>query len=120
MYGAFETHLTDTLAAIEAAGLTKRERVITTPQGAQIGVTTAADGVLNFCANNYLGLADEASVVAAAHAGLDAYGFGMASVRFICGTQAPHTDLRQVLLRSLLSKFQQLPSFHTALESVPL
>ncbi len=93
MYGAFETHLTDTLAAIEAAGLTKRERVITTPQGAQIGVTTAADGVLNFCANNYLGLADEASVVAAAHAGLDAYGFGMASVRFICGTQAPHTDL---------------------------
>lgn len=97
MYGAFETHLTETLAGIEAAGLTKRERVLTTPQGATIGVTSAPGGVLNFCANNYLGLADDPAVVAAAHAGLDAHGFGMASVRFICGTQTPHTELERAL-----------------------
>lgn len=97
MYGAFETHLTETLAGIEAAGLTKRERVLTTPQGATIGVTSAPGGFLNFCANNYLGLADDPAVVAAAHAGLDAHGFGMASVRFICGTQTPHTELERAL-----------------------
>ncbi|MDN5571009.1 MAG: glycine C-acetyltransferase [Propionibacteriaceae bacterium] len=97
MHRDFERHLAQTLDEIEAAGLTKRERVITTPQGAEIGVSTADAGVLNFCANNYLGLADEASVVAAAHRGLDAYGFGMASVRFICGTQAPHRTLENRL-----------------------
>lgn len=97
MYGAFEEHLTATLAGIEAAGLTKRERTITTPQGARIKVSTAPDRVLNFCANNYLGLADHPDVVAAAHAGLDAYGFGMASVRFICGTQTPHRELERRL-----------------------
>ena len=95
MYGAFEDHLSQTLAEIEAAGLTKRERVITTPQAATIGVEDAERAVLNFCANNYLGLADDATVLAAAHEGLDAYGFGMASVRFICGTQTPHRVLER-------------------------
>ena len=97
MDGGFRAHLDATLAGIEAAGLTKRERVITTPQSASIGVATADAPVLNFCANNYLGLADHPDVVAAAHAGLDAYGFGMASVRFICGTQTPHRALERRL-----------------------
>ena len=97
MYGAFEDHLRASLAEIEAAGLTKRERVITTPQSATIGVSSADAPVLNFCANNYLGLADDAGIVAAAHEGLDAFGFGMASVRFICGTQTPHRELEHRL-----------------------
>ena len=75
----------DELAAIEAQGLFKRERIITSPQSAEI---TLADGrtVLNFCANNYLGLADHPDIIAAAKHALDTHGFGMASVRFICGT----------------------------------
>ena len=97
MYGAFQDHLSAMLAEIEAAGLTKRERVITTPQSASIQVETADAPVLNFCANNYLGLADAPHIIAAAHAGLDAYGFGMASVRFICGTQTPHRQLEDRL-----------------------
>ena len=80
------------LAGIEQQGLFKRERVITSPQSAEI---TLADGrrVLNFCANNYLGLADHPEVIAAAKAALDTHGFGMASVRFICGTQDLHKQL---------------------------
>ena len=80
------------LAAIDQQGLFKRERIITSPQSAEI---TLADGrrVLNFCANNYLGLADHPEVIAAAKAGLDTHGFGMASVRFICGTQDLHKQL---------------------------
>ena len=97
MYGEFRTHIDATLAGIEDDGLTKRERVITTPQSASIGVASADASVLNFCANNYLGLADHPDVIAAAHQGLDAYGFGMASVRFICGTQTPHRELEQRL-----------------------
>ncbi|HRG14548.1 MAG TPA: glycine C-acetyltransferase [Pseudomonadota bacterium] len=82
----------DELAAIEAQGLFKRERIITSPQSAEI---TLADGrsVLNFCANNYLGLADHPDIVAAAKHALDTHGFGMASVRFICGTQDLHKQL---------------------------
>ena len=95
MYGAFQHRVAATLAEIEAAGLSKRERVITTPQGPEIGVTDAEHEVLNFCANNYLGLADDPRIVEAAHEGLDDYGFGMASVRFICGTQAPHRELER-------------------------
>lgn len=95
MYGAFEQQLTATLAEIEAAGLTKHERIITTPQGPEIGVVDAEHEVLNFCANNYLGLADDPRIVEAAHEGLDDYGFGMASVRFICGTQTPHRALEE-------------------------
>ena len=95
MYGAFQQRVAATLAEIEAAGLSKRERVITTPQGPEIGVTDAEHEVLNFCANHYLGLADDPRIVEAAHEGLDDYGFGMASVRFICGTQAPHRELER-------------------------
>ena len=80
------------LDAIRAQGLFKAERVITGPQSAEIEL---ADGrrVLNFCANNYLGLADDPGVIAAAKAALDSHGFGMASVRFICGTQDLHKEL---------------------------
>ena len=82
----------ETLDQIRADGLFKAERVITSPQDSEI---TLADGrqVLNFCANNYLGLADDASVIAAAKEALDTHGFGMASVRFICGTQDLHKQL---------------------------
>jgi len=71
----FRDHLTKTLAEIEAAGLYKRERVIATPQGARVGVSDRK--VLNFCANNYLGLADHPEIVRAAHAALDRWGYGM-------------------------------------------
>lgn len=85
------------LAEIDAAGLTKRERVLTTPQGATVGVAGRPRPALNLCANNYLGLANHPAVVAAAHAALDRYGFGLASVRFICGTQVVHKELEQAL-----------------------
>ncbi|OII19875.1 glycine C-acetyltransferase [Curtobacterium sp. MCBA15_016] len=93
MYGAIKDHLTAELAGIEAAGLTKRERGIAGPQRAAI----EADGapLLNFCANNYLGLADSSDLVDAAKDALDRWGYGMASVRFICGTQDLHLDLER-------------------------
>ena len=82
----------DTLFQIEAEGLYKKERTITTPQS--VGITTQEGGeVLNFCANNYLGLADNPDIIAAAKRALDDHGFGMASVRFICGTQDLHKNL---------------------------
>lgn len=86
----------DTLEEIRAAGLFKAERIITSPQSAQI---TLADGreVLNFCANNYLGLADHPDIIAAAKDALDTHGFGMASVRFICGTQDLHKRLEKTI-----------------------
>jgi glycine C-acetyltransferase len=86
----------DTLDEIRAAGLYKSERIITSPQSAEI---TLADGrnVLNFCANNYLGLADHPDVIAAAKDALDTHGFGMASVRFICGTQDLHKQLEKTI-----------------------
>ena len=103
MSEAFLTHLRATLAEIEAAGLTKRERLIAGPQGARIKV--AANGAtretLNLCANNYLGLADHPDVIAAAKAALDAFGFGMASVRFICGAQTLHRELELAIARHL-------------------
>ena len=88
--------LQKTLNDIEAAGLYKRERVITTPQGVEIRVQEGQE-VLNFCANNYLGLADHPDVIAAAHRALDDHGFGLASVRFICGTQDLHKELEQTI-----------------------
>src|SRR5437868_2254949 len=91
MFGSVREELRATLDEIAAAGLLKPERVITTPQNATVGVGGAS--VLNFCANNYLGLADEPSVVQAAKDALDQWGFGMASVRFICGTQEVHKEL---------------------------
>jgi glycine C-acetyltransferase len=92
MLGFFKNHLSAQLAEIRAAGTYKRERVIMTPQGTTIRV---ADGrpVLNLCANNYLGLAQHPAVMAAAHEALNQWGYGMASVRFICGTQHVHKQL---------------------------
>ncbi|MEQ8263786.1 glycine C-acetyltransferase [Pseudohaliea sp.] len=96
MYGNFREHLASELEDIEAAGLTKHERLIATAQGAHVGV--AGDGeVLNLCANNYLGLAQHPAVNAAAKQGLEDWGYGMASVRFICGTQTLHKDLENAL-----------------------
>ena len=91
MYGAFKEQLSTTLEEIRAAGLYKSERELTSPQSAHI--TTAKVEALNFCANNYLGLANHPTVVAAASEALQEWGFGMASVRFICGTQTIHTEL---------------------------
>ncbi|MBO6947455.1 MAG: glycine C-acetyltransferase [Rhodospirillales bacterium] len=89
-------HLKTEIAALREAGLYKDERVITSPQGADISVRGGKD-VLNFCANNYLGLADDPRLVDAAKAALDTYGYGMASVRFICGTQDVHKDLEAAI-----------------------
>ncbi|HZZ97978.1 MAG TPA: glycine C-acetyltransferase [Jatrophihabitantaceae bacterium] len=91
MYGTVREQLQSTLDEIRSAGLYKAERQLASPQAAR--VTAGGRDVLNFCANNYLGLADHPSVVAAAKAALDEWGFGMASVRFICGTQTQHTEL---------------------------
>jgi glycine C-acetyltransferase len=92
MYGAMRDDLRTGLDEIRAAGLYKAERVIGSPQNAEVRVG-AGDEVLNFCANNYLGLADHPVLVRTAKDALDRWGFGMASVRFICGTQEPHKEL---------------------------
>ncbi|SDK21639.1 glycine C-acetyltransferase [Billgrantia gudaonensis] len=102
MYGAFRQHLQRELDTIESAGLTKHERLLATPQGTHVGLPPSAgmeEGreVLNLCANNYLGLAQHPEVNAAARVGLDEWGYGLASVRFICGTQTQHKDLEQAL-----------------------
>ncbi len=88
----------DTLEEIREAGLYKEERIITTAQSVEIKVQDGSE-VLNFCANNYLGLADNPEVIAAAHKALDDHGFGLASVRFICGTQDLHKQLEQIISR---------------------
>jgi glycine C-acetyltransferase len=93
MYTRFQQHIANELASIEEAGLTKHERLITTPQGAHVGV--GEGDVLNLCANNYLGLAQHPQVNAAAAQGLQDWGYGMASVRFICGTQTLHKQLEK-------------------------
>ena len=92
MYGKVREHLAAKLDDIQKAGLYKRERIIETPQNSRIGVGST-DTVLNLCANNYLGLADHPAVLAAAEEALDRWGYGLASVRFICGTQAIHKQL---------------------------
>jgi len=97
MYGKFKDQLAKELAAIEEAGLFKRERIITSEQGPEI--TVGGRQVLNFCANNYLGLSSHPEVMKAAHAALDSHGFGMSSVRFICGTQDIHKHLEEKLAR---------------------
>lgn len=94
------SHLRQTLASIDADGLYKRERLITTPQAAHIRIKDDSAqggerGLLNLCANNYLGLADDPEVIAAAREALDEFGFGMASVRFICGAQTLHRALEE-------------------------
>lgn len=95
MTQAFLTHLQGELRGIEADGLMKRERLITSPQGARIDV--GGREVLNLCANNYLGLADHPDLIAVAKKAMDDHGYGMASVRFICGTQDLHTQLEERL-----------------------
>jgi len=95
MFERMRSHLTQQLQEIRDAGLEKPERVIGSPQGATVAVMDK--DVLNLCANNYLGLADHPAVVAAAKEALDRWGYGMASVRFICGTQEVHKDLEEAL-----------------------
>lgn len=94
MYGKIQQHLQNELKAIEDNGIFKKERIITSPQGAEITISTG-ETVLNFCANNYLGLSSHPEVVQAAKDALDSHGFGMSSVRFICGTQDIHKTLEQ-------------------------
>ena len=94
MYGKIQQHLQNELATIKESGLYKKERIITSPQGAEITISTG-ETVLNFCANNYLGLSSHPEVVQAAKEALDSHGFGMSSVRFICGTQDIHKELEQ-------------------------
>jgi glycine C-acetyltransferase len=94
MYGKYRTHLAQTLETIRTAGLEKPERVIATPQAGHVRVTGGKE-VLNLCANNYLGLASHPDIIRAAHEALDRWGYGMASVRFICGTQEIHKELER-------------------------
>jgi glycine C-acetyltransferase len=102
VFTGLRDELRATLDEIRAAGLYKHERELASPQSAHIRTSgVAANDVLNFCANNYLGFADHPDVLAAAHAALDDWGFGMASVRFICGTQTQHTALEQRLSQFL-------------------
>jgi len=99
-YGTFQKHLREELSGIETAGLFKGERIITSPQQAHITVDaedTAPASVLNMCANNYLGMANHPALVAAAKQSLDEWGYGLASVRFICGTQKIHKQLEAKL-----------------------
>ena len=104
MSTAFLTDISNTLAQIEAEGLYKRERMITSPQGGEITVQNGAGGnrqVINLCANNYLGLADHPALIKAAKDAMEPKGFGMASVRFICGTQDIHRELESRLAKFL-------------------
>lgn len=100
MYKTLQPVLQKELAEIEQAGLYKKERIITTPQGADIKVSTGAE-VINFCANNYLGLSSHPKVIEAAKNAIDHYGYGMSSVRFICGTQDIHKELEAKISKFL-------------------
>ena len=92
--------ISETIDSIREAGTYKAERIISTPQGASIQVRDEAP-VLNMCANNYLGLANHPAVIQAAHEALDSWGYGLSSVRFICGTQSIHTELENKLTEFL-------------------
>jgi len=105
MTQSYLDHITDTLAQIDADGMMKRERMITSPQGGQVQV--GGRTVINLCANNYLGLADHPDLITAAKDAMDAQGFGMASVRFICGTQDIHRALEQKLA-AFLGKYDAI------------
>ena len=98
MYGKIKDHLEKELDNIKEAGLYKNERIITSAQGAEISVSTGEE-VLNFCANNYLGLSNHPALIEAAKEALDSHGYGMSSVRFICGTQDLHKELEQEIAR---------------------
>jgi len=97
-YSNFQQYLQSELADIQSAGLYKSERIIVSPQGAEIRVSTGQE-VLNFCANNYLGLSDNKELIEAAKEAMDSRGFGMSSVRFICGTQDLHKELEAAIAR---------------------
>ena len=97
MYTKFQQHLSEELDSIKEAGLYKNERIIVTPQSADIKVEGTEGEVLNFCANNYLGLADNTRLVEAAKKAMDERGYGMSSVRFICGTQDLHKELEKAI-----------------------
>jgi glycine C-acetyltransferase len=98
MYGKIKSHLSQELSEIKEAGIFKRERIITTPQGANVQVSTGQDVVI-MCANNYLGLSSHPEVIQAAKDALDTHGFGMSSVRFICGTQDIHKTLEEKIAK---------------------
>jgi glycine C-acetyltransferase len=100
MYNTLKPVLEQELANIESAGLYKRERIITSPQGADIEVQ-GGKHVLNFCANNYLGLSAHPKVIAAAKDAMDTHGYGLSSVRFICGTQDIHKTLEKKIAEFL-------------------
>src|ERR1700748_3432410 len=100
MLEEFDQRLANTLAEIRSQGLYKTERIITSPQEANIGIAGGRQ-VLHMCANNYLGLADHPALIAAAKEALNTHGFGMASVRFICGTQDIHQELESALTKFL-------------------
>lgn len=97
MYNKFKQHLSQQLQQIKDDGLYKNERIITTPQNSSIDVEGTKGEVLNFCANNYLGLSDNSRLIEAAKAAMDSHGFGMSSVRFICGTQDLHKELEKAI-----------------------
>lgn len=103
MYENFKKHYADILQEIKDSGLWKEERIITTPQKSRIN-TTRVNGVLNMCANNYLGLADNAQVIEAAKKAYDTWGYGLSSVRFICGTQSIHKQLEEKLSSFLMTE----------------
>ena len=100
MYGAYKEHLKKQLVEIKSSGLYKNERIIVTPQGGDIKVSDGSE-VINFCANNYLGLSSHPRVIQAAKDSLDTHGFGLSSVRFICGTQDIHKTLEHKLAEFL-------------------
>ncbi len=100
MYGKFKNYLEEEIQSIKDAGLYKNERIITTPQGAEIAINTGKT-VLNFCANNYLGLSSHPEVIAGAQKALKTHGYGMSSVRFICGTTDIHKELEQKISQFL-------------------
>src|SRR5260370_6782633 len=103
MSDAFLSHIRATLVEIETAGVFKRERLLTGPQGGRIRVASEKGSreAVNLCANNYLGLADHPDVIAAARGAMDEFGLGMAAVRFICGAQTLHRELEQAIARHL-------------------
>src|SRR5689334_7710860 len=100
MYKRIEPVLQKELNSIREAGLYKKERIIVTPQGADIRTSDGKE-VINFCANNYLGLSSHPRVIAAAKKAIDTHGFGMSSVRFICGTQDIHKTLEETIAKFL-------------------
>ena len=98
MYGKVKEYLTEEIKGIKNAGLYKAERIISSPQGAEIELTTG-EKVINFCSNNYLGLSSHPKVIEAAKKALDTHGYGMSSVRFICGTQDIHKELEEKIAK---------------------